>query len=397
MKRYIGTNVMGLRCPIIKAGDDIVDIAVDTILKASEAGNFKINDRDVVGLTESIVAKSMNNFATVDDITHDVKNKFNCDEVALIHPIMSRNRFAICLKGIAKAFKKVYVLFSYPHDEVGNHLCDPDELDNFDINPYGEIVEEKEFKKCFPNTKHIFTNVDYIEYYKEIIEEAGAEAVMLFGNNEKNVLKYTKNILVCSIHTRVRTKEKLKKAGAEKIFCLSEILDTSIDGSGFNEKYGLLGSNKSTENKIKLFPRDCEKIVYAIQDKILEKIGKKIEVLVYGDGAFKDPVGKIWELADPVVSPAFTDGLKGTPNEIKLKYIADNSFAELKGEELEEAIKEKIHNKDSNLVGSMESQGTTPRQLTDLIGSLCDLTSGSGDKGTPVVYIKGYFDNFSEE
>lgn len=397
MKRYIGTNVMGLRGPIITAEDNIVDIAVDTILKASEAGNFKIDDRDVVGLTESIVAKSMNNFATIDDITNDVKTKFNCDEVALIHPIMSRNRFAICLKGIARAFKKVYVLLSYPHDEVGNHLCDPDELDNFDINPYGEIVEEKEFKKCFPDTSHIFTNVDYIEYYKEIIEKAGAEAVMLFGNNERNILKYTKNILVCSIHTRIRTKEKLKNAGAEKIFCLSEILNAPVNGSGYNEKYGILGSNKSTENKIKLFPRDCEKIVYAIQDKILEKTGKKIEVLVYGDGAFKDPVGKIWELADPVVSPAFTDGLKGTPNEIKLKYIADNSFAGLKGEKLEEAIKEKIHNKGNNLVGSMESQGTTPRQLTDLIGSLCDLTSGSGDKGTPIVYIKGYFDNFSEE
>lgn len=397
MKRYIGTNVMGLRCPIITAEDNIVDIAVDTILKASEAGNFKIDDRDVVGLTESIVAKSMNNFATIDDITNDAKNKFNCDEVALIHPIMSRNRFAICLKGIARAFKKVYVLLSYPHDEVGNHLCDPDELDNFDINPYGEIVEEKEFKKCFPDTSHIFTKVDYIEYYKELIEEAGAEAVMLFGNNERNVLKYTKNILVCSIHTRIRTKEKLKNAGAEKIFCLSEILNTPVNGSGYNEKYGLLGSNKSTENKIKLFPRDCDNVVYAIQEKIKEKTGKKIEVLVYGDGAFKDPIGKIWELADPVVSPAFTDGLKGTPNEIKLKYIADNSFAGLKGEKLEEAIKEKIHNKGNNLVGSMESQGTTPRQLTDLIGSLCDLTSGSGDKGTPIVYIKGYFDNFSEE
>ena len=397
MERVVGTVVRGLRCPIVKQGDIIEDIVVESVLKASEVEGFTINDRDIVTLTESIVARAQGNYATVDNIATDIKSKFGEDTIGVIFPILSRNRFAINLRGIAKgAAKKIVLMLSYPSDEVGNHLVDIDLLDEKGVNPWSDVLTEEKFRELFGYNKHQFTGVDYVEYYKSLVEECGIECEVIFSNNPKTILNYTKSVLACDIHTRFRTKRILKANGAVKVFSLDDILNESIDGSGFNENYGLLGSNKSTEDTIKLFPRNCQPVVDKIQAVLREKTGKEVEVMVNGDGAFKDPVGKIWELADPVVSPAYTKGLEGTPNEIKLKYLADNDFADLKGEELKNAISEYIKNKDEDLVGSMASQGTTPRRLTDLIGSLADLTSGSGDKGTPIVYIQGYFDNYTK-
>ncbi|WP_291563958.1 MULTISPECIES: coenzyme F420-0:L-glutamate ligase [unclassified Clostridium] len=396
MERVVGTVVRGLRAPIINKGDNIADIVVDSVLKASEVEGFSINDKDVVTVTESVVARAQGNYASIDAIAKDVSAKFGDDTVGVIFPILSRNRFAICLRGIAKGAKKIVLMFSYPSDEVGNHLVDIDMLDEKGVNPWTDVLTEKQFRDHFGYNKHPFTGVDYIDYYKSLIEEYGTECEIIFSNNSKTILDYTKNVLTCDIHTRFRTKRILKANGGEKIYSLDDILSTSIDGSGYNENYGLLGSNKATEESVKLFPRDCQPVVDSIQAALKEKTGKTVEVMVYGDGAFKDPVGKIWELADPVVSPAYTKGLEGTPNEVKLKYLADNNFADLKGEELKKAISEYIKNKESDLVGAMESQGTTPRRLTDLIGSLSDLTSGSGDKGTPIIYIQGYFDNYTK-
>ncbi|MGO5073305.1 coenzyme F420-0:L-glutamate ligase [Clostridium sporogenes] len=396
MERVVGTVVRGLRCPIINEGDCIEDIVVDSVLKASEVEGFKINDKDVVTVTESVVARAQGNYATIDQIAKDVKSKFGDDTIGVIFPILSRNRFAICLRGIAKGAKKIVLMLSYPSDEVGNHLVDIDMLDEKGINPWSDVLTEKQFRDCFGEVKHTFTGVDYVEYYKSLIEEYGVECEVIFSNNPKTILNYTKNVLTCDIHTRFRTKKILKNNGGEKIYSLDNILSSSVDGGGFNENYGLLGSNKSTEDTVKLFPRNCKPVVDNIQAKLKEKTGKNVEVMIYGDGAFKDPVGKIWELADPVVAPAYTKGLDGTPNEIKLKYLADNDFAHLKGDELKKAISEYIKNKKDDLVGSMASQGTTPRRLTDLIGSLSDLTSGSGDKGTPIIFIQGYFDNYTK-
>lgn len=396
MERVVGTVVRGLRCPIINEGDCIEDIVVDSVLKASDVEGFEINDKDVVTVTESVVARAQGNYATIDQIAKDVKSKFGDDTIGVIFPILSRNRFAICLRGIAKGAKKIVLMLSYPSDEVGNHLVDIDMLDEKGINPWSDVLTEKQFRDCFGEVKHTFTGVDYVEYYKSLIEEYGVECEVIFSNNPKTILNYTKNVLTCDIHTRFRTKKILKNNGGEKIYSLDNILSSSVDGGGFNENYGLLGSNKSTENTVKLFPRNCKPVVDNIQAKLKEKTGKNVEVMIYGDGAFKDPVGKIWELADPVVSPAYTEGLEGTPNEVKLKYLADNDFAHLKGDELKKAISEYIKNKEDNLVGSMVSQGTTPRRLTDLIGSLSDLTSGSGDKGTPIIFIQGYFDNYTK-
>jgi len=397
LERVVGTVVRGLRCPIVKQGDIIEDIVVESVLKASEVEGFTINDKDIVTLTESIVARAQGNYATVDNIATDIKAKFGEDTIGVIFPILSRNRFAINLRGIAKgAAKKIVLMLSYPSDEVGNHLVDIDLLDEKGVNPWSDVLTEEKFRELFGYNKHQFTGVDYVEYYKSLVEECGIECEVIFSNNPKTILEYTKSVLACDIHTRFRTKRILKANGAVKVFSLDDILNESIDGSGFNENYGLLGSNKSTEDTIKLFPRNCQPVVDKIQAVLREKTGKEVEVMVNGDGAFKDPVGKIWELADPVVSPAYTKGLEGTPNEIKLKYLADNDFADLKGEELKNAISEYIKNKDEDLVGSMASQGTTPRRLTDLIGSLADLTSGSGDKGTPIVYIQGYFDNYTK-
>ena len=397
MERIVGTVVRGIRCPIIKEGDDIEQIVVDSVLNAVESENIILNDKDIVTITESVVARSQGNYASIDHIAEDIKLKFNSDTVGVIFPILSRNRFAICLKGIAKGVaKKIVLMLSYPADEVGNHLVDIDLLDEKGINPWTDILTESDFRNYFGYIKHQFTGIDYIQYYKSLIEECGKECEIIFSNNPKSILKYTKNVLVCDIHTRARTKRILKANGGEKIYGLDDILTKSINGSGFNDKYGLLGSNKSTEETIKLFPVNCQPIVDNIQSMFKEKTGKTIEVMIYGDGAFKDPVGKIWELADPVVSPAYTSGLEGTPNEIKIKYLADNDFSDLDGKELKEAISKCIENKDSNLVGNMASQGTTPRRFTDLIGSLSDLTSGSGDKGTPVILIQGYFDNYTK-
>ncbi|CBZ02529.1 F420-0--gamma-glutamyl ligase [Clostridium botulinum] len=396
MERVVGTVVRGLRCPIINEGDCIEDIVVDSVLKASEVEGFEINDKDVVTVTESVVARAQGNYATIDQIAKDVKSKFGDDTIGVIFPILSRNRFAICLRGIAKGAKKIVLMLSYPSDEVGNHLVDIDMLDEKGINPWSDVLTEKQFRDCFGEVKHTFTGVDYVEYYKSLIEEYGVECEVIFSNNPKTILTYTKNVLTCDIHTRFRTKKILKNNGGEKIYSLDNILSSSVDGGGFNENYGLLGSNKSTEDTVKLFPRNCKPVVDNIQAKLKEKTGKNVEVMIYGDGAFKDPVGKIWELADPVVSPAYTKGLEGTPNEVKLKYLADNDFAHLKGDELKKAISEYIKNKEDDLVGSMASQGTTPRRLTDLIGSLSDLTSGSGDKGTPIIFIQGYFDNYTK-
>ena len=393
----IGTVSRGVRAPIIRSGDDLVEIVTNSVLEAAADDGFAIRDRDVVAMTEAIVARAQGNYAKVDDIAEDVRVKLGGETIGVIFPILSRNRFAICLRGIAKGAKKVVLMLSYPSDEVGNHLVSLDDLDDKGINPYTDVLSLEKYRELFGYEKHTFTGVDYVEYYETLIRESGVEAEVIFANNPRAILDYTKNVLCCDIHTRARTKRLLKAAGAERVFGLDEILTASVNGSGYNEKYGLLGSNKATEDQVKLFPRDCQDLVEEIQKRLLEKTGKHVEVMVYGDGAFKDPVGKIWELADPVVSPAYTAGLEGTPNELKLKYLADNDFAELSGEALKEAIKGKIQEKDGDLVGQMVSEGTTPRRLTDLIGSLCDLTSGSGDKGTPIVYIQGYFDNYTTE
>ncbi|MEH7224086.1 coenzyme F420-0:L-glutamate ligase [Bacillus sp. JJ1566] len=396
MERVVGTVARGLRGPIINKGDSIEQIVVDTVLKASEVEGFAIQDKDIITITESIVARAQGNYATINDISKDVEAKFGDDTIGVIFPILSRNRFAICLRGIAKGAKKIVLMLSYPSDEVGNHLVDLDLLDEKGVNPWTDVLTEQQFRDLFGHNKHPFTGVDYIDYYKSLIEEYGVECEVIFSNNPKTILDYTKSVLTCDIHTRIRTKRILKANGGEKVYSLDNILAESINGSGYNEQYGLLGSNKATEESIKLFPRNCQPIVDKIQELLKEKTGKNVEVMVYGDGAFKDPVGKIWELADPVVSPAYTAGLEGTPNEVKLKYLADNNFADLKGEELKNAISEFIANKEGDLVGQMEAQGTTPRRLTDLIGSLSDLTSGSGDKGTPFVFIQGYFDNYTK-
>lgn len=396
MERVVGTVVRGLRCPIINQGDQIEEIVVDSVLRAAQVEGFQINDKDIVTLTESIVARAQGNYATIDHIAADVRSKFGDDTIGVIFPILSRNRFANCLRGIAKGAKKIVLMLSYPSDEVGNHLVDIDTLDDKGVNPWTDVLTEQQFREHFGYNKHTFTGVDYIDYYKSLVQEYGVECEVIFSNNAKTILDYTKSVLACDIHTRFRTKKILKANGGEKVYSLDNILSAPVDGSGCNEEYGLLGSNKSTEDSVKLFPRDCQPIVDRIQAMLKEKTGKNVEVMIYGDGAFKDPVGKIWELADPVVSPAYTAGLEGTPNEVKLKYLADNNFAHLRGEELKQAIAQYINNKQSDLVGAMEAQGTTPRKLTDLIGSLSDLTSGSGDKGTPIVYIQGYFDNYTK-
>ena len=397
MERKVGTVSRGVRCPIIREGDNLVDIVVESVLEAAASEGFELRDRDVIGITESIVARAQGNYVSVQDIAADVKAKLGGETVGVIFPILSRNRFAINLKGIAMGCKKVVLMLSYPSDEVGNALLTYDQLDEAGINPYSDVLSLEKYRELFGENIHEFTGVDYVQYYSDIITEAGAEVEVVFANQAKTILDYTDCVINCDIHTRVRTKRILKAAGAKVVCGLDDIMTESINGSGFNAKYGLLGSNKATEDKIKLFPQECKDLVVDIQNVLLQKTGKLIEVMVYGDGAFKDPQGKIWELADPVVSPAFTDGLIGTPNELKLKYLADNDFANLSGAELKEAISNSIKAKQDNLVGNMASQGTTPRQLTDLLGSLCDLTSGSGDKGTPVILIQGYFDNFTTE
>lgn len=397
MSRRLGTVSRGVRCPIIKEGDDLVSIVTDSIILASEEENFPLNDRDVVAITESIVARAQGNYATVDQIATDVKNKVKSEKIGVIFPILSRNRFAILLKGIAKGVKKIILMLSYPSDEVGNSLISYDELDEKNIDPYKDVLTLEQYRDLFGHNVHEFTGVDYVEYYMSIIKKMGAEVEVIFANQAKTILKYADSIITCDIHTRNRTKRILKNAGAKVVLGLDDILTSSVDGSGYNEKYGLLGSNKATEDKVKLFPRDSQYLVEDIQKQLYEKTNKHFEVMVYGDGAFKDPQGKIWELADPVVSPFFTKGLIGTPNELKLKFLADNDFKDLKGEELRKAIEKRIIEKEKDLVGKMISEGTTPRQLTDLIGSLCDLTSGSGDKGTPIVLVQGYFDNYTNK
>ena len=397
MSRMVGTISRGIRTPIIRSGDDLVEIVTASLLEAAREDGFAIRDRDIVAMTEAIVARAQGNYATVDHIAADVRGKLGGEAVGVIFPILSRNRFAICLRGIAKGCKKVVLMLSYPSDEVGNHLISLDAVDEKGVDLYQDVLTLERYRELFGYEKHPFTGVDYVAYYQELIQECGAEVEIIFANDPRAILPYTKHVLCCDIHTRQRTKRLLKSAGAERVFGLDEILNAPVNSSGYNEKYGLLGSNKATEEQVKLFPRDCQGLVEAIQTKLFQATGKHVEVMVYGDGAFKDPVGKIWELADPVVSPAYTAGLEGTPNELKLKYLADNDFAELSGEALKEAIKDRIHKKDGDLVGQMVSEGTTPRRLTDLIGSLCDLTSGSGDKGTPVVFIQGYFDNYTTE
>lgn len=396
MERRVGTVSRGIRCPIIRQGDDLANIVVTSVLDACQSEGFELRDKDVISVTESIVARSQGNYATVQDIADDVRAKLGGETIGVIFPILSRNRFAICLKGIAMGAKKVVLMLSYPSDEVGNALLTYDQLDEAGINPYSDVLTLEKYRELFGENKHEFTGVDYVQYYADIITAAGAEVEVIFANQPKTILNYTDKVLNCDIHTRVRTKRLLKAAGAKVVCGLDDILTASVNGSGFNAKYGLLGSNKSTEDQIKLFPRECQWLVEDIQKSILEKTGKHVEVMVYGDGAFKDPQGKIWELADPVVSPAFTAGLVATPNELKLKYLADNDFKNLNGAQLRDAIADAIQHKEGSLVGNMASQGTTPRQLTDLIGSLCDLTSGSGDKGTPVVLVQGYFDNFTD-
>lgn len=395
MERKIGTVSRGVRCPIIRKGDDLAKIVVDSIIEAAESENIEIRDRDVISVTESVVARSQGNYASIDAIAKDVENKFGKDTIGVIFPITSRNRFSICLKGIARGAKKIVLMLSYPSDEVGNQLISLDLIDAKGVNPYSDVLSLEKYRELFGENKHEFTGVDYVDYYSSLIKAEGCEVEVIFANQAKAILDYTDKVLTCDIHTRARTKRILKANGAKVVYGLDDILTESVDGSGYNTKYGLLGSNKSTEDTIKLFPNECKDLVLDIQKQLLDKTGKHVEVMVYGDGAFKDPQGKIWELADPVVSPAFTDGLIGTPNELKLKYLADNDFKDLSGEALKEAISERIKHKDGNLVGNMASQGTTPRQLTDLIGSLCDLTSGSGDKGTPIVWIQGYFDNYT--
>lgn len=396
MTRLVGTVARGMRAPIIREGDDIAAIAEQVVLEAQKAGEFEIRDRDVLAMTEAIVARAQGNYATKKQIAADVANKMKSDEIGLVFPIMSRNRFAICLRGIAKAVKKIYLQMSYPGDEVGNPIIDMDIIDKTGIDIYSTVLTEAEFEEAFGRPKHPFTGMDYAAYYRQLIEEEDCELEIIYANDAKTMAKYADSVMACDIHTRERTKRRLREAGCSNVCGLDDILKESVDGSGFHEEYGLLGSNKATEGRVKLFPRNCKNLVDEIQRRLYDKTGRKVEIMVYGDGAFKDPQGKIWELADPVVSPGYTDGLEGTPNEIKLKYLADNEYSHLSGKELEEAIAEHIKNKKEDLTDSMEAQGTTPRKLTDLIGSLCDLTSGSGDKGTPIVYIQGYFDNFTK-
>ncbi|MBQ9730605.1 MAG: coenzyme F420-0:L-glutamate ligase [Bacilli bacterium] len=396
MERKVGTISRGIRCPIIREGDDLIKIACDSVLGAAASEGFELRDKDVIALTESIVARAQGNYASVQDIADDVKAKLGGGTVGVIFPILSRNRFAICLRGIAMGCKKVVLMLSYPSDEVGNALLTYDQLDEAGVNPYSDVLSLEKYRELFGYGVHEFTGVDYVDYYANLVKEAGAEVEIVFANQAKTILDYTDTVLACDIHTRARTKRILKANGAKVVLTMDDILNAPVNGSGYNEDYGLLGSNKSTEDKIKLFPRASQGLVEGIQAEILKRTGKHVEVMVYGDGAFKDPQGKIWELADPVVSPFHTDGLKGTPNELKLKYLADNDFKDLKGEALKEAISKSIKAKKGNLVGNMASQGTTPRQLTDLIGSLCDLTSGSGDKGTPIILVQGYFDNFTD-
>ncbi len=396
MERRVGTVSRGIRCPIIREGDDIATIVVNSVVEAAQIEGFDLRDRDVVAVTESVVARAQGNYASVDAIAKDVKVKLGGGTIGVIFPILSRNRFAICLRGIAKGAKKIVLMLNYPSDEVGNALVSLDQLDDAGVNPYSDVLTEAKYRELFGENPHPFTGVDYIKYYGDLIQSCGAEVEIILANDPRVILRYTDSVLNCDIHSRVRTKRILKDAGAKCVVGLDEILSASVDGSGFNSKYGLLGSNKSTEDTVKLFPNECFDLVENIQAQLLEKTGKHIEVMVYGDGAFKDPQGKIWELADPIVSPAYTKGLEGTPNELKLKYLADNDFADLKGEELKKAIEGAIKQKGGDLVGNMASQGTTPRRITDLIGSLCDLTSGSGDKGTPVVLVQGYFDNMTD-
>ncbi len=395
MTRFVGTTSRGLRAPIIREGDDLKKIVVDTLLGAVDAGEFEIGTKDVLAVTESIVARAQANYATTEDIAQDVKAKLGGETVGVVFPILSRNRFAICLRGIAKGAKKIVLMLSYPSDEVGNHILDIDKLDEKGINPYSDVLTQAEFEGLFGKSCHTFTAVDYVNYYKGLIEEEGAEAEIIFSNNPRTVVEYTDKVLCCDIHTRARTKRLIKEAGATVVLGMDDIMTESVNGSGYNSDYGLLGSNKATEDKVKLFPVNCQEFVDGVQAEIKARTGKTVEVMVYGDGAFKDPVGKIWELADPVVSPGYTKGLEGQPNELKLKYLADNDFADLSGDELKDAIEDAIKTKDANLVGQMVTEGTTPRRLTDLLGSLCDLTSGSGDKGTPIIYIQGYFDNYT--
>ena len=395
MERYLGTVSRGIRTPIIQKGDNIVDIAVDSVIKAAEFNNFELHDKDVIAITESVVARAQGNYASIDDIATDVKNLFKEDTIGVVFPILSRNRFSVCLSGIARAVKKIYLMLSYPSDEVGNHLVDLDQLDEHKINPWSDVLTEAKYRELFGYPKHTFTGIDYVEYYREIVEAENCELEIIFANDCRKILDYTKNVLYCDIHTRHRTKRLLTDAGANKVFGLADILTSPVNGSGYNENYGILGCNKATDDTIKLFPRNCQPIVDDIKRVMFERTGKNVEAMIYGDGAFKDPVGRIWELADPVVSPAYTLGLEGRPNEVKLKYLADNDFSELSGKELEEAIANYIHNKGEDLVGDKSSQGTTPRRITDLLGSLADLTSGSGDKGTPVILIQRYFDSFT--
>ena len=395
MTRFVGTTSRGLRAPIIREGDDLKKIVVDTFLGAVDAGEFEIGTKDVLAVTESIVARAQANYATTEDIAQDVKAKLGGETVGVVFPILSRNRFAICLRGIAKGAKKIVLMLSYPSDEVGNHILDIDKLDEKGINPYSDVLTQAEFEGLFGKSCHTFTAVDYVNYYKGLIEEEGAEAEIIFSNNPRTIVEYTDKVLCCDIHTRARTKRLIKEAGATVVLGMDDLMTESVNGSGYNSDYGLLGSNKATEDKVKLFPVNCQEFVDGVQAEIKARTGKTVEVMVYGDGAFKDPVGKIWELADPVVSPGYTKGLEGQPNELKLKYLADNDFADLSGDELKDAIEDAIKTKDANLVGQMVTEGTTPRRLTDLLGSLCDLTSGSGDKGTPITYIQGYFDNYT--
>ena len=395
MERKVGTVSRGIRCPIIREGDDLATIVTDSVIEAAQSEGFELRNKDVICITESIAARAQGNYASIEAIAKDVKTKLGGDTIGVIFPILSRNRFAICLRGIAKGAKKIVLMLSYPSDEVGNELVSLDKIDEAGVNPYSDLLTLEKYRELFGENRHPFTGVDYVEYYGDLIREEGAECEIIFANDARRVLEYTKDVLCCDIHTRARTKRILKAAGANRVCGLDDILNASVDGSGFNSRFGLLGSNKSTENKIKLFPEDCTSLVFGVQKQVFERTGKNVEVMVYGDGAFKDPVGKIWELADPSVSAGHTPGLEGTPNEIKLKYLADNDFADLSGDALKAAIENRIKSKKDNLVGDMASQGTTPRRITDLIGSLCDLTSGSGDKGTPVVLVQGYFDNYT--
>lgn len=395
MSRTVGTVVRGIRTPIIKDGDDLKQIVIDSVLNASKEENFTFNDRDIIAITEAVLGISTGNYATIDDIATDVKNKFNGNHIGIVFPILSRNRFAVCLRAFARAMDKITMLLSYPSDEVGNDILDKEKLEKYGINPYSDVISEKEYTEKFGDFKHIFTGVNMVDFYRDVANSENCEIEFVFSNQPEEILKYTDEVLACDIHTRTKTKEKLKRAGGKTVLGMDDILTTSVNGSGYNSKYGLLGSNRATEEKVKLFPEAGEELVYGIQDELKKITGKTIEVMIYGDGAFKDPVGKIWELADPVVSPFYTKGLEGSPNELKLKYLSDNKYSNLKGEELQAAIRKEIEEKDKNLKGKIETQGTTPRRYTDLIGSLCDLTSGSGDKGTPVVFIQGYFDNYA--